>query len=86
MSLDFWVSKTIVLPKKHNIRKCEEHRTLSLISQTTKKIFKIIQSRIRRKEYESFVGNYQLGFRWAKGAKTTTLALRQIVDRRLDLS
>ncbi|KAI5640823.1 hypothetical protein NE865_06931 [Phthorimaea operculella] len=82
---DFLLTKTIVLPKKANTRKCEEHRTLSLISQASKIILKIIQNRIRTKT-ESFIGSDQYGFRKHKGTREAILALRQVIDRRLDLS
>lgn len=64
--------------------KCEEHRTISLISQASKILLKIIQNRIRPLT-ENFIGPDQYGFRQNKGTREAILALRLIIDRRMDL-
>lgn len=85
MPSDFQVTKIVTIPKKPNTLKCEEHRTLSLISHASKIILKIIQNRIRTKVEES-IGKDQYGFRREKGTREAILALRMIIDRRMDLS
>ncbi|KAI5644882.1 reverse transcriptase (RNA-dependent DNA polymerase) domain-containing protein [Phthorimaea operculella] len=82
---DFQITKTVTIPKKSNTLKCEEHRTLSLVSQASKILLKIIQNRIRPKA-EEYIGPDQYGFRQSKGTREAILALRIIIDRRLDLS
>lgn len=81
---DFKITKTVTLPKKTNTLKCEEHRTLSLISQASKIILKIIQNRIRSK-IEDNLSDDQYGFRRNKGTREAILALRLVLDRRMDL-
>ncbi|KAI5631681.1 reverse transcriptase (RNA-dependent DNA polymerase) domain-containing protein [Phthorimaea operculella] len=81
---DFQQSRIVTLPKKPKTLKCEEHRTLSLISQASKILIKIIQNRVRPIS-ESFLGPDQFGFRKGKGTREAILALRSVVDRRLDL-
>lgn len=83
--LDFQISKTVTLPKKLNTAKCEEFRTLSLISQASKIILKIIQNRLRP-IVEKQLGPDQYGFRQNKGTREAILALRLVADRRLELN
>jgi hypothetical protein len=82
---DFMISKTVTLPKKLNTLRCEEHRTLSLISQASKILLKIIQNRIRPVT-EEFLGPDQYGFRKHRGTREAIFALRMIIDRRMELS
>ncbi|KAI5637037.1 reverse transcriptase (RNA-dependent DNA polymerase) domain-containing protein [Phthorimaea operculella] len=81
---DFQESRIVALPKKTNTMKCEEHRTLSLISQASKILIKIVQNRLKPIS-ESYIGADQYGFREGKGTREVILALRLIVDRRLGL-
>lgn len=46
ISGDFQKTETVTLPTKLNNLKCKEHRTLGLISQSSK-ILKIIQNRLK---------------------------------------
>lgn len=82
--IDFKISKTVTLPKKANTLECEEYRTLSLISQASKMLLKIIQNGIRPK-VENYLGPDQYGFRQNKGTREAILALRIIIDRRMEL-
>ncbi|XP_063586323.1 uncharacterized protein LOC134763697 [Penaeus indicus] len=49
MPLDLLKSVFIALPKKPGATECENHRTISLISQVTKILLKIITNRVRNK-------------------------------------
>ena len=61
-------SVIIIIPKKANSRKYSEHRTISLISHTSKVLLKIIQKRITLR-IEEVLSESQAGFR--KGRSTT---------------
>ena len=46
---DFTVSRVVTFPKKPNTKKCEEHRTISLISHASKIPLKTMYERIYAK-------------------------------------
>lgn len=58
-----WLQSTfVVIPKKPNAKKCNEYRTISLMSHTLKIFLKIIHGRIYKKE-EKQMSQEQFGFR-----------------------
>src|SRR5688572_14409761 len=80
---DFTKTVMIPLPKKINAVECADYRTLSLISNASKILLKIINNHLQSKA-DMFVGNTQFGF-W-KGCGTTEAigAMRTICERSLE--
>lgn len=58
------VSEFIALPKKTGAKRCEEYRTISLMSHLLKLFFKKIHRRIY-KTYEAQISKNQFGFVYA---------------------
>jgi len=52
----------VLIPKKKGTQKCEEYRTLNLITHASKIITRIIKNRIDKKIEEN-LGKDQFGFR-----------------------
>jgi hypothetical protein len=69
-----------MLPKKRKSTKCEEHRTVSILTQTFKIVTKIILGRIEKKDDEN-LAECQFDFRKNKGTREATLCLRNIVEK-----
>ncbi|KAI5746880.1 hypothetical protein M8J77_008501 [Diaphorina citri] len=81
-----WLKSTfITLPKKTNAKKCEEYRTISLMSHTLKIFLKIIHRRIYRK-LEDNISNTQFGFRNGFGTREALFAFNVIMQRCLDVN
>ena len=58
-----WTQSLIIpIPKKGDTRKCQNHRTISLISHPSKVMLKVIQNRLK-KEAEELLAEEQAGFR-----------------------
>ena len=68
----------VLLPiqKKNNVKKCEEFRSISLISHTAKIILRIANRRLRFKMEEE-----QFGFRKGKGTRDAIGWIRTIEKR-----
>ena len=69
----------IILQKKSKSTKCEEYRTLSNLTHTSKILTKIILGRIE-KEIEENLTEDQFGFRKKRGTREAILYLRNIVE------
>lgn len=76
---DFQECKMVMLPKKANSKKCENFRTLSLLSHASKILTNIVKKRIQDK-IDSNLGCDQFGFRNGKGTREAILALRLIAE------
>ena len=81
---DFTQSKTITIPKKGNVTECSNYRTLALLSHASKILLGIVKNRLKRKIDEN-LDEDQFGFRSKKGTREAILALRQVLERRIDL-
>lgn len=76
-----WLTSTfIVLPKKPTVRKCEEYRTISLMSHTLKLFLKVIHERIYRK-LETRITNTQFGFRNGLGTREALFSVQVLIQR-----
>jgi len=77
-----WCRSTFVaIPKKQNAKKCEDHRTISLMSHT--KIFlKVIHRRIYKKLEEN-IADTQFGFRNGSGTREALFAYNFLMQRYL---
>ena len=78
----------IAIPKVAGTLDCEKHRTLSIMSQLTKIILKVILKRIRGRIYEEVAGE-QCGFVKGKGTNNAIFLLRvlgeRIIEKQKDL-
>lgn len=78
---DDWLKSVfITLPKKPNAKKCEEFRTISLMSQVLKLLLSIIHERIRVKCDEQ-LGDSQFGFRSGVGTREALFAIQVLVQK-----
>lgn len=82
---DFVKSKTITLPKKGNASDCSNYRTIALLSHASKILLNIIKNRLKMK-VEQNIEEDQFGFRRGRGTREAILALRQILERRIEVN
>lgn len=82
---DYVKSKTITLPKKGNVSDCSNYRTIALLSHTSNILLNIIKNRLKTK-VEQNKDEDQFGFRKGRGTREAILALRQILERRLEVN
>jgi hypothetical protein len=82
---DFIKRKSITIPKKGNASECANYRTITLLSHASNILLNILKIRIRSK-IEEHIGEDQFGFRKEKGTREAIIALRQILERRLDVN
>ena len=68
------------IPKKPGTIKCEKHRVISVMSQMSKIILRVIMMRMRRRILEN-VEEEQYGFRKRKCTRNAMFVLRTIIER-----
>ena len=73
----------MLLPKKTNASKCEEYRTLSLITHASKILTRIVTRRIEGKIEEN-LSEDQFSFKKGRGTREAILCVRQITEKRLN--
>jgi Reverse transcriptase (RNA-dependent DNA polymerase)/Endonuclease/Exonuclease/phosphatase family len=79
---DFLQSIVIPIQKKPNATKCEEYRTISLLTHASKILLRIITRRLQTKaETDKCLGEDQYGFRKGKGTRDAVGALRVLTER-----
>src|SRR6266576_2691197 len=69
--------------KKQGTRKCEEYRTISLISHAAKIMLRILNRRLGRKIEEN-AGEEQYGFRRGRGTRDAIGVVRTIGERYIE--
>ena len=74
----------IPIPKKPKATRCQEYRTISIMSQVTKLLLKIVMDRMKMK-VEAELDDAQSGFRQGKGTREGLLNLRLICERHLEV-
>ncbi|HCF9438095.1 TPA: reverse transcriptase family protein, partial [Pseudomonas aeruginosa] len=79
---DFKKNVIIPIPKKAGADRCENYRTISLISHGCKILTRIIYRRME-KLVEADLGEDQFGFRRNVGTREAILTLRLILEDRL---
>ena len=79
---DFVKSIVIPIPKKTSVKKCEQYRTISLLSHASKILTKIMFRRMEKK-IEDTLSEDQFGFRKNRGTREAILALRLIIEKRI---
>ena len=77
---DFTKSQVVKLPKKANTKRCDEHRTLSLISHCSKILLKTMYERIYNK-VDGFIQKDQFGFRRKVGTREAIATLRVLYEK-----
>ena len=77
---DFLANIFIPVPKASNTTKCEEHRTISLISHACSILLYIIKNRIT-KIINEHLKESQFGFREGSGIRNAIYVLRTIGER-----
>ena len=70
----------IPLPKKVGTKKCEEHRTISLISHSSKILLRILLERIKN-QTKTEINETQMGFRAGLGTRDQIFNLRIIAEK-----
>ncbi|KAL1446308.1 hypothetical protein WDU94_012325 [Cyamophila willieti] len=82
---DWLISEFIALPKKCGAKRCEEYRTISLMSHLLKISLKIIHKRIY-KRCEDQISRNQFGFVNAVGTREALFAVQVLVQRCRDVN
>uniref|UniRef100_A0A8D8WNS4 Craniofacial development protein 2 n=2 Tax=Cacopsylla melanoneura TaxID=428564 RepID=A0A8D8WNS4_9HEMI len=85
LPVDWLKSTFITLPKKQNAKKCEDHRTISLMSHVLKVLLKVIHKRINKKLEEN-ISETQFGFRNGFGTREALFAYNVLAQRCLDVN
>uniref|UniRef100_A0A8D8YV05 Craniofacial development protein 2 n=1 Tax=Cacopsylla melanoneura TaxID=428564 RepID=A0A8D8YV05_9HEMI len=85
MPNDFQDSEIVILPKKARSKRCEDFRTLSILSHTSKILTTIIKRRIEKK-IDLQLEEDQFGFRNGKGTREAILSLRLLIDESLRIN
>ena len=71
------------MPKKGDITKCENYRTISLINHSSKILLEIIRSRM--KPYvEAILAEEQVGFRPGRFTVEQVFALKMLIQHRIE--
>jgi len=70
----------VMLPKKSKSSKCEEYRTLSIMTHASKILTTIILGQIEKNIDENLAED-QVGFRKNRGTREAILCLRSIVEK-----
>ena len=70
----------ITMPEKGNLKKCNNYRTISLISHPSKVLLQIILSRLKA-QAESIMAEEQAGFRAGRSTTEQILNLRILNEK-----
>ena len=74
------MSVFIPSPKKANVKKCSNYRTIALISHTIKVILKILQARLQQYVNCELL-DVQAGFRKGRGTRDQTANIHWIIKK-----
>ena len=74
----------ITIPKKPGTLECNKHRTISIMSQITKIILRVIMERVRAK-IRGEVAEEQYGFVEGKGTRNAIFILRMLSERAIEV-
>ena len=79
-----WTESLIVpIPKKGNLRKCENYRTLSLICHSSKILLRIILNRLTS-QAEEVLSEEQAGFRKGRSTTEQIFNCRNLIEKHLE--
>ena len=82
---DFLQSVLVPLEKKKNAVRCEDFRTISLISRASKVVLRILAKRLEKKAAE-YLENDQFGFRKERGTRDAIGVVRCLDERRMEFN
>ena len=78
-----WTQSLIItLPKKSNLQLCQNYRTISLISHSSKVILKVILNRLKP-QAEEIIAEEQAGFRAGRSTTEQIFNLRILCEKYL---
>ena len=78
-----WTQSLIIpLPKKCNTRKCQNHRTISLISHPSKLMLKVVLNRLKN-EAEELLAEEQAGFRAKRSTVEQICNCRIMIEKHI---
>ena len=78
-----WTTSLIIpLPKKGNLKMCQNHRTISLISHPSKIMLRIILNRLKNKS-EELLAEEQAGFRPRRSTAEQIFNIRVLIQKHL---
>ena len=77
---DFCQSVFVTIPKKGDVEKCENNRTIALICHASKILLKVISNRMKNKMDEE-IAEEQTGFRRGRGTRDQIFNLKQIIEK-----
>ena len=80
---DFLQSTIVPLQKMTNSQRCEDHRTISLISNASKILLKILNNRLRAAT-EAYIGSDQFGFRKGMGTREAIAVMGILSERSIE--
>lgn len=81
-----WLRSTfITIPKKTNAKKCENFRTINLMSHILKVFLRVIHQRIYNK-LEEEISNMQFGFRKGLGTREALYGIQVLIQRCRDIA
>ena len=79
-----WTKSLIIpIPKKGDLKKCKNYRTLSLICHSSKILLSIILKRLNP-HVEEILSEEQAGFRKGRSAIKQVFNCRNIIEKHLD--
>ena len=79
-----WTESLIVpIPKKGNLRKCENYRTLSLICHSSKILLRIILNRLTS-QAEEILSEEKAGFRKGRSTTEQIFNYRNLIEKHLE--
>jgi len=81
-SLKFAKSKIIPIPKRTTANKCDQYRTISLLTHVLKILTKIMSKRMENK-FEAILSEDQFGLMKNMGTKEVILTLRTVIEKRI---
>ena len=82
MAYPWTQSLIIIFPKKGNLQLCQNYRTISLISHSSKVMLKVILKRLKP-QAEEIIAEKQAGFRAGKSTKEQIFNLRILSEKYL---
>lgn len=80
---DYCKSVLVPLEKKTNATRCEDHRTISLISHASKVLLRVLTTRLERKAND-WIGKDQFGFRNGCGTREAIGVMRVLSERSME--
>ena len=80
---DFLRSTIVPLQKKPNAQRCEDHRTISLISHASKVLLRVLNTRMRARTTD-YIGWDQFGFRKGVGTREAMAIMRIMAERNIE--